>query len=140
MPSNIFRQLAKGLILLSSISLLAACAKEPPPEPYVFQGEEPQVETDVIAQTPEPQEQPLEEVVYEPEYPETYIVQEGDTLWDISTVFLRNPWFWPEIWFKNPQIENPHLIYPGDTLAIIYVGGQRRRSGRSPCGAGFRKR
>jgi hypothetical protein len=68
----------------------------------------------------------VETIVYEPEYPETYIVQEGDTLWDIATVFLRDPWFWPEIWFKNPQVENPHLIYPGDTLAIIYVGGERR--------------
>jgi hypothetical protein len=78
----------------------------------------------VIPQAPAPT--PVETVVYEPEHPQTYIVQEGDTLWDISSVFLRDPWFWPEIWFKNPQVENPHLIYPGDTLAIVYVGGERR--------------
>ncbi|MEM7565064.1 MAG: LysM domain-containing protein, partial [Pseudomonadota bacterium] len=78
----------------------------------------------VEAVIPEPE--PAETIVYEPEYPETYIVQEGDTLWDISSVFLRDPWFWPEIWFKNPQVENPHLIYPGDTLAIIYIGGEKR--------------
>ncbi|MDH3534376.1 MAG: LysM peptidoglycan-binding domain-containing protein [Gammaproteobacteria bacterium] len=78
------------------------------------------------AQIPEAKPLPQETIVYESEYPETYIVQEGDTLWDISTVFLRDPWYWPEIWFKNPQVENPHLIYPGDTLAIVYVGGERK--------------
>ncbi|MCK4707489.1 MAG: LysM peptidoglycan-binding domain-containing protein, partial [Gammaproteobacteria bacterium] len=69
---------------------------------------------------------PPEAVVYETRHPETYIVQKGDTLWDISSHFLRDPWFWPEIWYKNPQVNNPHLIYPGDELAIIYVGGMKR--------------
>ena len=78
------------------------------------------------APAPIAEPEPVETVVYEAESPETYIVQEGDTLWDISTVFLRDPWFWPEIWFKNPQVENPHLIYPGDTLAIVYIGGERK--------------
>ena len=58
--------------------------------------------------------------------PNEYVVQEGDTLWDIASTFLRDPWYWPEVWYLNPQVENPHLIYPGDTLAIVYIGGERR--------------
>ncbi len=124
MPFNNKKQLTQGLILFSGLLLLFACAEPPPPYAVVHEPEKaPEVKT-VKAAIPEPE--PAKTIVYEPEHPETYIVQEGDTLWDISTVFLRDPWYWPEIWFKNPQIENPHLIYPGDMLAIIYVGGQRR--------------
>ena len=123
MPSTIYRQLQRATILLSGVLLLIACAEPTPP--YAIVEPEPTPQGEVIAQIP-PEPEPVETVVYEPEYPQTYIVQEGDTLWDISTVFLRDPWFWPEIWFKNPQVENPHLIYPGDTLAIVYIGGERR--------------
>ena len=58
--------------------------------------------------------------------PDEYVVQPGDTLWDIAATFLRDPWYWPEIWYINPQVENPHLIYPGDVLGLMMVDGSPR--------------
>lgn len=56
--------------------------------------------------------------------PTQYVVKKGDTLWDISNIFLSKPWLWPELWRNNTQIENPHLIYPGDMLNLRYEDGK----------------
>jgi hypothetical protein len=84
--------------------------------------------------------QPRAETTYQPQlveqstsrvplaegHPDEYVVQPGDTLWDIASTFLRDPWYWPEIWYINPEVENPHLIYPGDVLALVTIDGQTR--------------
>lgn len=57
-------------------------------------------------------------------HPQSYTVVAGDTLWDISGKFLSQPWKWPQLWRANPQVHDPDLIYPGDTLNLIYVDGQ----------------
>ena len=59
-----------------------------------------------------------------PDHPNSYEVVKGDTLWDISSKFLSDPWSWPEIWHVNPAIENPHLIYPGDIIRLGFVDGK----------------
>ena len=56
--------------------------------------------------------------------PDRYLVREGDTLWDIARIFLDQPWRWPDLWRVNPEIENPHLIYPGDEIRLRWVDGQ----------------
>ncbi len=58
--------------------------------------------------------------------PLTYVVKAGDTLWGISGVYLQEPWRWPELWDSNPQIDNPHLIYPGDVLELSWENGRPR--------------
>jgi len=52
--------------------------------------------------------------------PKNYVVKKGDTLWDISSVFLDQPWLWPKLWRLNPEINNPHLIYPGDIISLVF--------------------
>jgi hypothetical protein len=67
-----------------------------------------------------------EPVAVNPSHPDRYVVVKGDTLWDISGRFLRDPWRWPDVWHVNSQIANPHLIYPGDIITLTYVNGMPR--------------
>lgn len=105
-------------VAASALILLAACATtaiEPVP-----------LEAEPMA--PEPVAEPLAptEVQLQPAAPLKYVVQKGDTLWSISQKFLLDAWQWPEVWYVNEQVRNPHLIYPGDVLYLYSVNGQPR--------------
>lgn len=107
--------LISGSIAVLALAALSACSTPPekpesPPEPKQEQ-----------ALITEPEPAP---VVLRPDYPERYVVVKGDTLWDISARFLRDPWYWPELWQNNPQVANPHLIYPGDVLTMYFIDGK----------------
>lgn len=67
-------------------------------------------------------------------YPEEYVVVKGDTLWHISGRFLKSPWKWPVVWGINPQVDNPHLIYPGDVIFLTWVNGKPRLGVRRDSG------
>lgn len=67
--------------------------------------------------------------------PDSYTVKRGDTLWDISKIYLLRPWRWPELWGMNlDQIRNPHLIYPGQMLFLDKSGGRARLRVGQPVG------
>jgi LysM repeat protein len=78
---------------------------------------------------------PLSELA--PNAPDSHTVQKGDTLWDISKIFLRSPWRWPELWGMNmDQVRNPHLIYPGQVLMLVKVGDRAMLRVGQAAGAG----
>jgi hypothetical protein len=92
----------------------------PPPEEVLRS--EPIDNSEAIPAAPEPDmpaASPIREGI-----PDRYVVKKGDTLWDISSHFLKDPWLWPEVWHVNPEIRNPHLIYPGDVIALTWRDGK----------------
>ena len=102
---------------LITLGLNGCSSSKPVIEPEPIVQPEPEVEV-----APEPQE--VESSVVMPDYPERYVVVKGDTLWDISKRFLKDPWLWPSVWHINPGIRNPHLIYPGDIIVMYMVDGK----------------
>jgi len=78
---------------------------------------------------------PLSELA--PNAPDQHTVVPGDTLWDISKLFLKSPWRWPELWGMNrDQIRNPHLIYPGQVLVLVKTDGRARLQFAQGSGSG----
>jgi len=65
-----------------------------------------------------------DEIVLHPNYPARYVVRTGDTLWDIASRFLRDPWRWPDVWDFENKIENPQFIYPGDVVVLVKANGK----------------
>ena len=123
-----FTKLRPTLPLTSSalaLLLLSACASSPPQqeETVVAATTTTTAEAAPVAAAPVVST-PAAPVALRADYPQSYTVVRGDTLWDISARFLKNPWMWPEIWHGNPEIENPHLIYPGDVLRLHFIDGR----------------
>jgi LysM repeat protein len=132
------------IALLLAIAAVAGCKTEaPPPAPVPVAGNDNGVQGTVVGDDRTAMEAAIdsgggasttalapeaarEGLTLAPNAPDNYVVKRGDTLWGIAKVFLRDPWYWPEIWQVNPQVQNPHLIYPGDTLHLVYVDGRPR--------------
>src|SRR5262249_30239726 len=64
--------------------------------------------------------------------PPSHTVKKGDTLWDICDGYFGNPWQWPRVWSYNPEILNPHWIYPGEVIRLKKEGGLVPSAGGTP--------
>lgn len=125
MALNMTETTARLTLAVSLSTILAACSAVQGPTAQVVDRSAPALERD--------QAQSLTKAVtrgyvdadqIEAEAPNAYTVVPGDTLWDISDLFLKEPWRWGEIWGHNPSVYDPNLIYPGDILTLTYVNGR----------------
>jgi hypothetical protein len=105
--------------------LLGACATAPE-QPVPKNGDGPPTLPAESGAEAAPEMAAASPVELQPDAPLRYVVQRGDTLWGISQKFLKDSWQWPELWYANPKVHNPHLIYPGDELYLYYVNGAPR--------------
>lgn len=107
-------------------SLLAACAGTPTPVSKPVMAATPSTPTAEVPVRAQPQPVAAPAPDLRADAPLRYVVEPGDTLWDIAGYFLADPWYWPELWYANAEIANPHLIYPGDVLELVWVDGRPR--------------
>lgn len=132
------RYLNTTLLVALFVSMASGCASRLQQEPAL--ANEPTTGPDMApAAVPASLPSPPPATELQHNAPETYIVKKGDTLWDIAQTFLDKPWYWPEIWYANPEIKNPHLIYPGDVISLYYVDGKPRLSVNRKFGTTTRK-
>lgn len=124
MNNKITRLRLTSVLLPAFILLgLTACSAPQPVEESTPVVQQEPVAAEPIEETVAAEEQPASDMMV-PDYPERYVVVKGDTLWDISKRFLKDPWLWPSVWHINPNIRNPHLIYPGDVIIMYQVDGK----------------